>query len=337
MELHSSHLRPGDPVTRCYHRKMKFPLILLFGVSALVQAQTPPSPPPQPQAAGPGGVTFPLQNIPSGLTTVPKDKVIIQVNDIKITAGQLDQILEAYPENTRIYVRGSGRQQFIDQLVRTLVLSEEGKRRQLDQTPAFKAQAEYSLAAILASQVNEDIKKNVKVDDAALKAYYEEHKPEYEKVRARHILIRMKGSPVPVKPGQQDLTDDEALAKTKELLAKIRGGADFADIAKTESDDTGSGANGGELGFFGHGQMVPSFEEAAFKLKVDEISEPVKSPFGYHLIQVEEKQVKSFDELKPELETKVRPDLVKKAVEDLVNKAKVILDPELLPSSKAVK
>src|SRR5262249_17222796 len=153
-----------------------------------------------------------------------------QVNDVKITAGQLDQILEAYPENTRVFVRGPGRQQFLDQLVRTLVLSDEGKRLKLDQDPTYKIQAQYSLAAILANRVNDDIKKNVKVDDAALKKYYDDHKSEYEKVKARHILIRMTGSPVPMKPGQKDLSEQEALAKVTDLRAKIQAGADFATV-----------------------------------------------------------------------------------------------------------
>ena len=315
-----------------------FPHFLLFGASLCLMAQTPPPQPPKPKPVPPEGVTMQVPLTPQGdLTSAPKDKVIIQVNDIKITAGQLDQILEAYPENTRVFVRGPGRQQFIDQLVRTLVLSEEGKRRKLDEDAPYKTQAAYSLAAILANRTNEEIKKNVAVDDASLKKYYEDHKGEYEKVRARHILIRMAGSPVPVKPGQKELTEAEALAKAQELRAKIQGGADFAEIAKAESDDTGSGANGGELGLFAHGQMVPAFDEAAFKLKPGELSEPVKSPFGFHLIQVEERQSKTFEELKPELEAKAKPDLAKKQVDDLVNKAKVILDPQLLPASKVAK
>lgn len=318
---------------------MKYlPLFLLFGANLCLMAQTPPPQPPKPKPAPPESLTMQMPLTPQGdLTSAPKDKVIIQVNDIKITAGQLDQILEAYPENTRVFVRGPGRQQFIDQFVRTLVLSEEGKRRKLDEDPTYKTQAAYSVAAILANRTNEEIKKNVAVDDASLKKYYEDHKSEYEKVRARHILIRMAGSPVPVKPGQKELTEAEALAKAQALRAKIQGGADFAEIAKAESDDTGSGAKGGELGAFAHGQMVPTFDEAAFKLKPGELSEPVKSPFGFHLIQVEERQSKTFEELKPELEAKARPDIAKKQVDDLVNKAKVVLDPELLPASKVAK
>jgi peptidyl-prolyl cis-trans isomerase C len=313
------------------------PAFFVLGASVCLMAQTPPPQPPKPQATQAEGVTTPIQLTPPEMTTVPKDKVIIQVNDIKITAGQLDQILEAYPENTRVYVRGPGRQQFIDQLVRTLVLSEEGKRRKLDEDPTYKVLAQYSLQAILANQTNENIKKNVQVDEPSLKKYYEDHRCEYEKWRARHVLIRFTGAPVPVRPGEKDLSEADALARAQDLRTRIQGGADFAEIAKAESDDINSGAKGGELGIFEHGQMVPVFEQAACKMKPGDLSEPVKSQFGYHLIQLEEKQAKTFEELKPELEVKVRPEVAKKQVEELVNRAKVILDPELLPSSKIPK
>ena len=314
-----------------------FPVFLFCGASVCLHAQTPPPQPPKPQANPADGVTVPLQIIPPEMTTVPKDKVIIQVDDIQITAGELDQILEAYPENTRIYARGPGRQQFIDQMVRVLVVSEEGKRRKIEENPTYKAQAKYSVAAILANQTNEDIKRTVKVDEASLRKYYDDHKCEYEKWRARHILVRFTGAPVPVRPGQKDLSEPEALAKIQDLRAKIKVGADFAELAKTESDDVASGAKGGEIGLFGRGEMVPSFEETACRMKLGELSEPVKSAYGYHLIELLERQGKSFEELKPELETKVRPELAKKQVDELVNKAKVILDPELVPSSKITK
>jgi parvulin-like peptidyl-prolyl isomerase len=298
-------------------------------------AQTPP---PQPTVTGPNNsVTVPLQLASGDITTLAKDTVLVQVNDVKITVAEFEMILKAYPDNTRVFILGPGKQQFFDQLVRTIVLSEEGKRRKLDQDPTYQAQARYSLAAILSSATNEDIKNNLKIDDGVLKKYYDEHAADYTKVKARHILIRFKGSPVSVRPGQQDLSDEEALAKAQALQAKIKAGADFADVAREESDDASSGANGGDLGLFGHGQMVPSFEDAAFQLKAGEVSDPVKSPFGYHVIQVQERQVKSFEELKPELEAKVRPDLTKKQVDDLVNKAKVILAPEVLPASKMSK
>jgi hypothetical protein len=85
---------------------------------------------------GPDGTTLPLTIVPQG-TMLPPDRVIVRVGDVQLTAGQLDQILEAYPENQRVFVNGPGRQQFIEQLVRVLLLSQEGKRRKLDQSDSY--------------------------------------------------------------------------------------------------------------------------------------------------------------------------------------------------------
>ena len=167
--------------------------------------------------------------------------------------------------------------------------------------------------------------------EAELRKYYEEHKAEFEQVHARHILIRFQGSQLPIKPGQKDLTDAEALAKVQALKQRIQGGEDFGKVATQESDDTGSAANGGDLGAFRHGQMVPSFEQAAFALKPGELSEPVKTQYGYHLIKVENKDNKSFEEVRPDLEKQLAPALAQKAVDELVKKTPTVLEPEYFP------
>jgi len=124
------------------------------------------------------------------------------------------------------------------------------------------------------------------------------------------------------------------LAKAKDLRAQILAGADFADLAKKESDDIGSGNNGGDLGTFKHGQMVPSFEEAAFKLKPGELSEPIKTQFGYHLIKVQTHDAKSFEDVRAEVEAKVKPDALKTAVDALGKKSPAVFDPEFFRLDK---
>jgi parvulin-like peptidyl-prolyl isomerase len=108
-----------------------------------------------------------------------------------------------------------------------------------------------------------------------VKAYYEMHKDELEsisQIRASHILVK---------------TEEEA----QKIAGRLKKGEDFATLAKKVSIDTASAKNGGDLGFFSAGQMVPEFESAAAKLKPGEISQPVKTKFGYHVIRVAEKKM----------------------------------------------
>jgi peptidyl-prolyl cis-trans isomerase C len=268
---------------------------------------------------------------PPPAITAPADKVVITVGDLKITAGQFDQIVLGLGPQYQASVRGAGRRDFADRLAQVLLLAQEGKRRKLDESPSYQTQILFQNANILAGLTYDQLGKEAKLDEADVRKYYDEHKRDFDQVRARHILIRMQGSPLPVKPGQKDLTEAEALAKVQELRKRIaEGHEEFEAVARTESDDNGSGANGGDLGFFHHGQMVPPFEEAAFAMKPGEISQPVKSQFGYHLIKLE--SAKSYDELRPEVERKMRPEIAQKALADMQKKAGVKLDPDYFPA-----
>lgn len=129
--------------------------------------------------------------------------------------------------------------------------------------------------------------------DADIEALYASEKAKLtveEQRRARHILIKL-----------DEAADDAAVAaarkKAEDLVKRLRGGEDFAKLAKEFSDDPGSAAEGGDLGLFGKGMMVPEFETATFALKKDEISDPVRSPFGFHIIQVTEIQAAKTPEL----------------------------------------
>jgi peptidyl-prolyl cis-trans isomerase C len=271
------------------------------------------------------------------------DKVVIMVGDEKITAGQLEQIIDALPEQSRARARGANKREFAEQVIRVKLMAQEARRRKLDQRSAVKLQIQLQLDNALANALYQELSTDPKIDEATERKYYDEHKGDFEQARARHILIRMKGSPVPVAAGKPDLTEEEALAKTKELRAKLVAGADFAALAKTESDDAGSGATGGDLGTFGRGRMVPEFDQIAFTLPVGQISEPVKTRFGYHLIKVEQRDAKTFDELKPEIEKRLRPDMAKKSMDDLRKSAQVTIDenyfavPAAAPAAPAAK
>ncbi len=129
---------------------------------------------------------------------------------------------------------------------------------------------------------------------------------EPEQVKASHILIAKHGE------GSEEEKFEEARKTIQELYEKVKNGEDFAQLAKEHSEDPGSAAKGGDLGYFERGVMVKEFEEAAFSSEIGSITEPVKTTYGYHIIKVEDKKaqtVKSFDEVKETLANEVKYDL----------------------------
>jgi len=180
---------------------------------------------------------------------------------------------------------------------------------------------------VLANALANDVQD--KVDDAAIQKYFDEHKQELEKIQARHILIRTPKSPVPLKPGTQEPTDEQAKAKADDIYNRLKKGEDFAALAKAESADSRSGAEGGDLGSFGHGRMIPEFEKAAFALKEGEISPPVKSEFGWHIIQLTgrfDTMEKLGEEVKDQIKAGLGPQRMSDLVKDLEKAAKVEMD-----------
>ena len=155
------------------------------------------------------------------------------------------------------------------------------------------------------------------IGEASARAIYEDKvkqiKPE-EEVQARHILV-----------------SSEAAAQ--KLAERVAAGEDFAQLAKENSGDAGSKEQGGMLGFFGKGQMVPQFEEAAFTLKKGEVSKPVQSQFGWHIIKVEDRRQKpppTFDEVKDRLIGSMVQSKAQNIAGELRSKAKIdYVDPEI--------
>lgn len=146
----------------------------------------------------------------------------------------------------------------------------------------------------------QQIKEEVTVPEEEIRQYYEANTEEFDKgkeVHARHILIRVDETvaetpeeDVDETPEEEPAEDPDAVARQQieEILQLLQEGTDFAELATRYSDDLGSAQQGGDLGFFSKGMMVPEFEEAAFALEPGEVSEPVRTQYGYHIIKVEE-------------------------------------------------
>ncbi|MGQ4807943.1 Peptidyl-prolyl cis-trans isomerase D [Candidatus Entotheonellaceae bacterium PAL068K] len=160
-------------------------------------------------------------------------------------------------------------------------------------------------------------------DDIA--EYYAAHPEAFqrqEQVRVRHILFKV------AQDASQE-QDAESRAKADAVLAELRDGADFAALAEAHTDDTATADKGGDLGFFSRGQMVKSFEEAAFALPVGQVSDVVRTPFGYHILRVEDKtdaEVKPLLEVRQEIIAKVREEKARDAALAFVDDLMVALE-----------
>lgn len=183
------------------------------------------------------------------------------------------------------------------------------------------------------------IAESVKADDASLKAFYEEHIGDYRKPeerRVRHILIA-------VDQKADKAAEETARKKIERAMKRIQAGEDFAKVAKEVSEDPGSASQGGDLGFFGHGIMDPAFEKAAFSHGKGELVGPIRTQFGYHLIEVEDikpAKTRTFAEVRKEVLARYRKTEAEKRFYDYAERLSDLAyeDPDSLePAADALK
>ncbi|MDB8794365.1 peptidylprolyl isomerase [Romboutsia sp. 1001216sp1] len=196
----------------------------------------------------------------------------------------------------------------------------------------LRTQQEQDLAV---QNYKEHFDKTIKISDEEMKKYYEDHKKDYYKdeVKASHILVSTQdknGKPL------SDEKKKEAKKKAEDLLKRAKLGEEFSELAKENSDDPGSAAQGGDLGYFSKGMMVPEFEKAAFNLKQGEISDIVESSFGYHIIKVTDKvnEQTPYNDVKDSIKTILLNEKFTEQVTKLTKEAKIEKNKDVLDKIK---
>jgi peptidyl-prolyl cis-trans isomerase C len=218
-----------------------------------------------------------------------KKGVLAKVGAKEVTKSDIQAYAGLYPEQQQALIKADPRMEevLLRNLVSIMVVSDVAKRKGLEKNPAIKKQIEIMKNEYLARMyVQKEVIGKINLTDKDYEAYYNTHKKEFENpemVRARHILVA-------VKPNATEDEKKAAKKKADELLDKAKKGEDFAKLASENSDDPGSKAKGGDLGFFTTGSMVGKFEQAAFGLKPGEMSDVVETEFGYHIIKCEERK-----------------------------------------------
>jgi peptidyl-prolyl cis-trans isomerase C len=217
----------------------------------------------------------------------PNDPVVARVNgaeirqsDVAIAEEEVGSQLQGSPDQKR--------EQLIGYLTDIILVAQAAEKQKVADTPEFKRREAFMRNRLLMGAMMQAHVKAAATDEEMHKVYEEAVKPmgAEEEVRARHILVE---------------TEDEA----KAIVQDVKGGADFAEVAKEKSKDPGSAKDGGDLGYFVKGNMVPEFADVAFKMYPGQVSNPVKTQFGWHVIKLEDRrsrQVPDFEQVKNQIE-----------------------------------
>jgi peptidyl-prolyl cis-trans isomerase C len=264
-----------------------------------------------------------LAALPPAAASAQSDPVIAKVNGAEVKQSDLTAAEEELAGQLPPMAPDAKRDYLVTYVADMLLVAKAAEDRKLAETEDFKRKMANARSKLLMEALLQAEAKSAVTDEAMKKVYDEAIKQmaEEEEVSARHILVE---------------TEDEA----KKILADLKKGADFLAIAKEKSKDPGSKENGGDLGFFGKEQMVPEFANAAFKMDKGQLSEPVKSQFGWHIIRVDDKRKKqppTFDQVKDQIQTFVQRRAQAEMITKLRENAKIErLDakPEAKPEAK---
>jgi len=229
------------------------------------------------------------------------DPVVARVNGVDIKESDLALAEEDLGADMQSVSPEAKREHLISYLADIIMVTQAAEKKNIAENPDFKRRLAFLRNKLLMGYELQEETKAALTDEAMHRTYDDAVKSVggQEEVRARHILVE---------------TEDEA----KAILDQLKGGADFATLAKEKSKDPGA-AEGGDLGYFGKDQMVPEFAEVAFKMYPGQLSNPVKTQFGWHIIKLEDKRTKQppeFDKVKDQIEQF----LTRKAQTDFITK-----------------
>jgi len=223
---------------------------------------------------------------------------VIEAGGLAITKADFEQMLEGDPRMARAKTQPEAKLALGNDFGKAFAMEVEARKRKLDQSPSVQLKIRNYTTQLLANELLVSLRKGYLKDDAALSAVYEKNKDAYAEPHVRQILVRAKGSEVALRPGKPDLSVEQARAKAESLRARLAGGADFAALAKAESDDLGSLASGGDIGFVQKGTTSAAFEAAAYSLPVGQLSGVIQTEYGFHILRVEERRPMPLEAVK---------------------------------------
>ena len=280
------------------------------------------------------GLCTPQTSAPKASQPLSNDRVVLSVGDQKVTAVEVEQIIQALPPDYRAFYSGQGRRRLAVYILRMKLLSSEAINAKLDQQPEVARAIAVARESILADAEQKHIAQDITVSEQELRDVYEKNRAQFEEDRVAHILIRTRSAPIKSgDPAQPGLPDAEARKKLEDIRKQILAGADFAQMAKQYSEDSATAAAGGDMGVIERNKIVPPIIEAAHALSPGQVSDLLATPSGFEIIKVEQKRVIPFEEAKPGLESQIRQSKSNEAVQHLMEASGAFIDQDFFSGS----
>ena len=240
-----------------------------------------------------------------------KGPYLAKVGNAVITQDDFEREFKSLPQFAQTLFQGTaGKERFLDELIKKEMLYQEALKKGLDKDPKYLAKVEdFKKLTLVSMLLEKEIEAKGKVTEQDAKNYYEQHRDDFaavNQIRISHILVK---------------TEDEA----DKILDRLRNGEDFAKLAREKSIDTRTAKNGGDLGYMSKGQMMPEIEAVAVRLKVGEVSNPVKTRAGYEIIKVTDKKfgkLIEFDKVKRVIMQRLAAEQQKEAFDSYVEQLK---------------
>jgi peptidyl-prolyl cis-trans isomerase C len=243
--------------------------------------------------------------------SAPDSPVIAKVNKGAVNESDFLREVGRIPEWARSqFEADAGKDKFLDELIKKELIYQHAKKMKLDNNEEYLQKVrEFEKLTLVALSLKKEVDDKVRVDETEIRAFFDENKEKFTvgtQIKASHILVK---------------TEDEAIKAHQRVL----NGEKFELVAGEVSMDKGSAEKGGDLGFFGRGRMVPEFERVALSLKTGEVSAPVKTRFGYHIIKQTDIQMgdpASFEQSKEAIQRELVNQKRKKYFDALIDKLK---------------
>ncbi|MBI1356142.1 MAG: hypothetical protein GC160_17515 [Acidobacteria bacterium] len=248
------------------------------------------------------------------------DRVVVTINGEDYTANELDLLRRNLPDQYRRQTQNMNNETFVKTLGYLLTLSQRAEDEELMEKEPWKTQLWFNQLNFQAQAYLATINSTLKITEEDKTRYYEEHKDEYSEARVSAIYLDY--SPIPElaeKQGKEVVTERDAWEKAENLLVELRNGADFAELAKENSQDAGSAAKGGDLGFFSPDDtgLSQAIKDAIFKLDAGQVSAPVKDGGRYYIFKVTARRPRAYDEVAVDVLRRLQNQMMQTKLEEL--------------------